>query len=73
MKGRTVGLAEPIAGVESEQLHFGAFRQFGGLIDDQAAIVDARRDGHGHEIITTRLAQQRVAADPGAVSLSRRH
>jgi len=72
LKRRTVGLAQPIAGIESKELHFSAFRQLGGLIEDQAAIVDACCDSHDHEIITTRFAQQGIAEDAGTVPLSRR-
>lgn len=61
VKGCAVRLAQPITGVESEQLHFGAFRQLGGLIDDQAPSVDTCGEGHNHEIITMPRAQQRVA------------
>ena len=71
MKSRTIGLAEPITGIQGQQLNLCALGQLRWLVDDQPAGVDMRPDGHVHEIITTRFAQQGVAADPGAVRLSR--
>lgn len=65
MKGCTVGVTQPIAGIERQQLDLGAFRQLGGFIDDQAAAMDACREGHDHEIITMRPRPTRVAADAG--------
>lgn len=65
MKRRTVGVIEPIAGVQREKFQFGPLGQFRRLVDDQPAGANTCLDRHTNEAITGTAAQQAVAADGG--------
>lgn len=43
MESRTIGVVEPIARIERQQLRLGAVGQFCGLVNEQPAVMDARR------------------------------
>lgn len=49
MEGRTVGVVEPIARVEGQQLNLGTFGQRGRLIQHQPAGVNTSLDRHTEE------------------------
>jgi hypothetical protein len=63
MKGRALGIVEPIARIESEQLQLGSVGQVCGLVDEQPAVMNARLDGHAPEGTIEAAARQGVGAD----------
>ena len=60
---RTVGLIEPVARVQRQQLDFRSIRQVRRFVHDKPAFTDTRLDGHEAERNTRRAAQQALAAD----------
>src|SRR5437773_6720212 len=58
VKCRTVGLVQPVAGVQRQELYFRSVRQVRRFIHDKPALPHARLDGHTEERNTRRPPQQ---------------
>lgn len=63
MKRCPIIVVQPVARIEGQELYFGAFGQFGRLVNHEPASPDTRLNRHETRLPLRRAAQQALAAD----------
>ena len=63
MQSGTVGIIQPVAGIERKEFDFSTIRQIRGFVNDESARFDGGLDGHGESVLSERQSQQRLRVD----------
>jgi len=72
MKGRTISVIKPIAGVERQQFQFGTFGQIRRFVNDQPPAANTCLDGHDLRVSPQEPPNKRLQPSPLGAIVKRR-